>query len=136
TEGAYYRITDNRTKHIILDTNVVNTGPIEPLVILASSKNTFNSEAFSTVHLFDKIEYNFDDNLCEDGVTERTGKITSRIDTIKNIGSLNEDYRNIKYRLYDITGIEHETAVQTSSSLFSLTTVRGVVPSEPDWNYE
>lgn len=105
-----YRITDFQTKHIILDGNTVtsdfNIGILEPLIIQATSINTFNKQVYSELHPFDIIYYDITggdtrDIAFFDGtqipIEGLKGVIYYRKDTIQNVECW-YDVRNVKYR--------------------------------------
>jgi hypothetical protein len=98
--GAYYRFTYN-TKYRQLVTNTILTGAAEQLIILATSSNTFADNAYSINFPTDEITFNFNDNLCEDGVTARTGFITKRKDTVLS-NEAPYDFRTILFRRWAI----------------------------------
>jgi hypothetical protein len=78
----------------------INTGPIEPLLVTASSTNTLEPIAYSTLFPQDIIYYNIEsDQNIVSGSTK--GYIYRRIDTIKN-NDIGFDYRNVKFRRWQI----------------------------------
>lgn len=111
--AKWYLISDFQTKHIIPNTNVINTGNSEPLLIRAIDVDEFDFEVKSALFPKDIIHYNFDDNSCEDGTwdsilekytggTSRNGKIIYRKDIIHNL-SCYYDWRNVKFRRWKIS---------------------------------
>jgi hypothetical protein len=94
TVGQLYLITDHRTKHVIPNTTDINTGNLEPLILLATSTNKFDNLVYSTIYPDDTIHFDFNSNLCEDSTTPRTGKIIYRKDKFNN--STYYDFRNVK----------------------------------------
>ncbi|MFA5403333.1 MAG: hypothetical protein WC358_00190 [Ignavibacteria bacterium] len=100
TTGSLYKISDYVTKHIIPGTSTVNTGTVEPIVVIATSSNTISKTAYSITYPKDYIEYDYSLNLCEDGITARAGFITKRIDNIGN--DTPYDMRNVKFRRWGI----------------------------------
>ena len=102
--GQKYLINDYQTVHIIPNTSDINTGPIEPLLVTASSTNTLEPIAYSTLFPQDIIYYNIenDQNIVSGSTTESSkGYIYRRIDTIKN-NDIGFDYRNVKFRRWQI----------------------------------
>jgi len=109
TPGQLYKMTDFATVHNILDGNTtsgdINTGVNEPLILLATSVNTFDKQAYSTLYPQDIIYYDitggdtrdiafFDDSTPIDNLK---GIIYYRKDTIQNVETW-YDFRNVKYR--------------------------------------
>jgi hypothetical protein len=98
--GQKYLINDYQTVHLIPNTNDINTGPIEPLLVTASSTKTLEPIAYSTLFPQDIIYYNIEsDQNIVSGSTK--GYIYRRIDTIKN-NDIGFDYRNVKFRRWQI----------------------------------
>ena len=107
--GQQYKITDFATKHRILDGNSVttdyNTGVNEPLILTATSSNTFDKQVYSPLHPFDIIYYDItggdtrDIAFFDEGVaiTGLKGVIYYRKDTIQNVETW-YDFRNVKFR--------------------------------------
>ncbi|MEO1052887.1 MAG: hypothetical protein AAFX87_19790 [Bacteroidota bacterium] len=124
--GTMYKISDHATKHQIPGTSEINTGLVEPLIVKAISENILDSKAYSPAFPDDIVLYDFDNDLCEDGITARTGKITYRKDTKKILSSY-YDWRNVKFRRYNITGITHGSVTETTPSAFEATIINGAV---------
>jgi hypothetical protein len=98
--GQKYLINDYQTVHIIPNTSDVNTGPVEPLLVTASSTNTLEPIAYSTIFPQDIIYYNIEND--QDMVPGSTkGYIYRRIDTLQN-NDIGLDYRNVKFRRWQI----------------------------------
>ena len=97
-----YEITDFQTKHQIALTSVIHTGNTEAIIVLALTTSKFAYSAWSTVYPQDILEYDFADNLCEDGTTPRTGWITKRTDTTLKIECA-YDFRNVVWRRWAIS---------------------------------
>ena len=108
--GSYYEITDHQTMHLIQYTTEINTAPIEPLIVQAIAHNQLSPNAISKLRPTDIIRYNFNDKLCEDGVTPRKGKITYRENTKYNI-KLAYDWMNVKFRRWKINPPVFDPAV-------------------------
>jgi hypothetical protein len=78
----------------------INTGPIEPLLVTASSTKTLEPIAYSTLFPQDIIYYNIEsDQNIVSGSTK--GYIYRRIDTLNN-NDIRFDYRNVKFRRWQI----------------------------------
>lgn len=100
--GASYLITDYRTVHTIPFSTSINTGPIEPLLVKASSRNTLSPIALSSLFPEDIIYYNLhNDHSVVPGCTR--GYIYRRIDTKLN-NDIGFDYRNVKFRRWKVSG--------------------------------
>ena len=108
TPGQLYKITDFATVHNILDGNTtsgdINTGTTEPLILLATSTNAFDKQAYSTLFPKDIIYYDitggdtrdiafFDDTVPIAGLK---GIIYYRKDTVQNVETW-YDFRNVKF---------------------------------------
>jgi hypothetical protein len=107
-EGQYNDTTDKFVENSGF-TQTTFTPETEKLIIRAVSGTSFAIEVTSLSHPEDKLEYNFFDNLSEDGLRSRTGKITFRHDTKRNL-STHYDFRNVIFRRYrnlasDISGV-------------------------------
>ena len=130
-EGTFYKINNFRTKHIIQNSaNILNTGSSEPLIVLATSINKFDIQAYSTIYPNDTIEYDFDDNLCEDGITDRNGKIIYRKDNYKLL-STHYDWRAVKNVLYNNYSFVYSSGSKDNDDLFSATIIYGTVDAVP-----
>jgi hypothetical protein len=92
--GQKYLITDFQTVHTIPNTAVVNTGPVEPLIVLAETVNTLSPNALSQSFSTDLLLYQFVDGTTAGGTK---GRIYYRKDTIKN-NSTWYDWRVVKFR--------------------------------------
>lgn len=121
--GGVYTLTDHATKHLIPNTNVIHTEPVEQLILTAITESEFDIEARSVTHPGHKLEYRFDLNVCEDGVTPRTGMIISRYDPDRNtyVGC---DYLGVVQRRWKILD-----KVYREGSKIDDSNVRVVVPS-------
>ena len=76
------------------------TGPIEPLLVTASSTNTLKPESYSSLYSKDIIYYNYyNDQTMVPGCTK--GYIYRRIDTLQN-NDIPFDFRNVKFRRWQI----------------------------------
>jgi len=131
----WYLINDFQTKHQIPNTSVINTGELEPLLIRAVDVDEFGFDAISAIFPKDKIEFNFDDNSCEDGTwnyqlkkhiggTLRKGKITYRKDTVNNL-SCYYDWRNVKFRRWAIDATPYANGNNYTSTSIAKSLVNG-----------
>jgi hypothetical protein len=85
------------------------TPETEKLIIRAVSGTSFAMDAVSITHPEDIVHYDFFNNLTEDGLRSRKGKVIFRHDTKRNL-SAHYDWRNVLFRRYrnlasDISGI-------------------------------
>jgi hypothetical protein len=93
--------------HLIQDTERINNESIaEYFLIQAVSVNSFRGTVISESYPLDKIEYNFDLSIAEDGLTQRPGYVTYREDTVKRIIAY-YDWRNVRFRLYETTLVHY-----------------------------
>ena len=110
TEGQYYKITDFKTLHKILDESGSYTGDSwegssEPLVLLAISSSKFDKQVYSTLYPQDIIYYDITGGDTRDiaffdtgvAITGLKGVIYYRKDTIQNVECW-YDFRNVKFR--------------------------------------
>lgn len=129
--GQKYLMTDFVTSHVIPTTTVVNTGIGEPLVIEAIGADKFSDVVESAIFPQDTIYYDFDDALCEDGATPRTGKIIFRRDEKKRIETW-YDWRNVRFRRYK-SSLAHNELTLTDPDNLTLTVSHGWgVQATPD----
>ena len=100
-KAQFYIITDFQTIHNIYDADTVlpevHTGSIVPLNVQALSTNELSNTVTSTLFPQDLLYYDVRDNICEDGVTPRKGKITYRKNVISNIEA-HYDYKEVVFR--------------------------------------
>lgn len=119
TPGQLYKMTDFATVHYIRDfttvTTDIHTGTTEPLILLATSTNTFDKQAYSVNYPKDIIRYditggnNADISFFKSNVPvdDLKGIITYREDTELNI-KCRYDFRNVvMYR--GVTPVEYPT---------------------------
>jgi len=111
--GQKYMITDYRTIHNYLDGNTITgdlnlDGVIEPLILLATSINTFDKQAYSELFPKDIIYYDITGGDTKDiaffsigdepaPISGLTGIIYYRKDTVQNVECW-YDFRNVKFR--------------------------------------
>ena len=98
--GMFYRITDYRTIHEIPNTTVEHEGGHEPLVVLATSVNSFSKQAWSRLYPKDYIEYDINDQVYGILASYRPGFITRRIDDLGN--DCPYDHRNVLFRRWGL----------------------------------
>jgi len=110
--GSYYIITDFRTCYDQPDYDYNKTalfvdnykeGPIEPIIVFATSANTLSTTAYQPAYPNDRIQYDvyFSETEATNGAAY--GRITERIDEFNN--RTDYDHRTIlfkRYRYYEI----------------------------------
>lgn len=120
--GKYYEL-EYQTIHTIPNTTINHTGSTENLLLLALSNNSFDKKVYSKQYPDDIILYDFDDNLTEDGLVSRNGRIIYR-KFLKNNVETHYDFREVTYRIWDINSSAiplHQTNYQYSGeSIFNL----------------
>jgi hypothetical protein len=113
--GKYYQINDFATAHNILNTDdgfgipIVHTGSIEPIIVLATSSQSIDVNAYSPYYPQDIIHYDmFGVNSSDIGfynsssaIQHFKGMITYREDTRQNVSTF-YDFRNVVFRRYAI----------------------------------
>jgi hypothetical protein len=92
--GQTYRIVDFRTRHVVPRTSEVATGPVEPLVVVATSASQLAATALSASFPQDLIVYELVDTSKAGG---DRGRITYRRDQRWGI-AMYEDWRHVRYR--------------------------------------
>jgi hypothetical protein len=114
--GSYYLLTDFETiydrpdyeaggragyqpKSTIL---TVNSGVIEPLLLLAISEDEFATQVYSQTFPDDYLEYDFGYNITPINSSPAKGRIIRRRDTDNN--ETNYDHRTITFKRYDRSG--------------------------------
>lgn len=106
--NARYRITNFRIRHTIPNTTDINEGPVEPLIVTASSVNTLEPIAISETYPQDIIRYELVCTHYWNGnviTGSDRGWIYYREDTLRN-NKLPFDFRACKWRRWanPITG--------------------------------
>lgn len=105
--GVYYLITDFQTCYDQPDfdnsRNPITSGnykqgPVEPLMVFATSVNTISSEAYQPEYPNDKISYDWSFSATEVTNSAAFGRITERIDEFNN--RTDYDHRNILFKRY------------------------------------
>jgi hypothetical protein len=110
--GMLYIITDFQTCYdqpdFDYDNNPITsgnykTGPVEPIIVLATSSNTISPNAYQPAYPNDRIQYDWSWSTTEVTSNPAYGRITERIDEYNN--RTDYDHRNIlfkRYRLFTI----------------------------------
>lgn len=105
--GVYYLITDFQTCYDQPDFDYggnpitsgnYKQGPVEPLMILATSVNTISNEAYQSAYPNDKITYDWTYNITEVTNGVALGRISERVDDMGN--KTGYDHRNILFKRY------------------------------------
>jgi len=124
--GSYYIITDFKTcydqpdydynKNALFVDNY-KEGPIEPIIVFATSANTLSTTAYQPAYPNDRIQYDVYFNETEATNGAAYGRITERIDEFNN--RTDYDHRTIlfkRYRYYEINfSNPYQGTVQVSS---------------------
>jgi hypothetical protein len=133
TCGTYYLITDYRTCYDRPDynqfknpiTESVNSyfqGPIDPIVVFATSVNTLAIDAYQPAYPNDKIKYDVNYNTTESGGVA-FGRISERIDEFDN--RTDYDHRTIEFKRYRLYYFSRETFEPGTIELLNDGTVIG-----------
>jgi hypothetical protein len=106
--GMFYLITDFETCYDrpnydtygdpITTGNYVESGVVEPLLVLATSANSLAAEAYSLEYPKEKIKYDISFNTTEITFGAAKGRITERIDERNN--RAHYDFRNVEFIRY------------------------------------
>ena len=132
TQGSFYLINDFRTCYDQPDFDVNNgsittgnykQGPIEPIMVLATSNNTISTTVYQPSYPNDRIQYDWTWNFTE--VTSGTsyGRITERIDEFNN--RTDYDHRNILFKRYRLFNFIYGLPLNGTIELFSNGTISG-----------
>ncbi len=113
--GSYYLLNDFETIYdrpdyednngnIVPKTTIetVNSGVVEPLLLLAISSNEFARQVYSPLFPKDYIEYDFNYRQTWVNANPAKGRITRRVDEFQN--EANHDFRTITFKRYDRNG--------------------------------
>lgn len=107
TAGQYYKITDYQTCYDqpnwdtngnSITTGNYKLGPIEPLVVFATSTQTLAPNAYSLDYPKDTIKYDISFNQTEVTNGLAKGRIYERIDEVGN--RTDYDWRNVQFKRY------------------------------------
>jgi hypothetical protein len=130
--GSFYLITDFKTCYDQPDFDYNNNpitsgnykqGPVEPILVLATSANTISEIAYQPAYPKDRILYDWTFNQTEvtSGVT--FGRITERIDEFNN--RTDYDHRNILFKRYRLFTQREGLRINGTIELLSGGTVNG-----------
>ena len=108
TVGTYYLITDFKTCYDQPDYDSVGNpitignykeGPVEPILVLATSPGEISTTAYQPLYPNDRIQYDWTWDMTEvtDGIAY--GRITERIDEFNN--RTDYDHRTVLFKRYD-----------------------------------
>ena len=106
--GSYYLITDFKTCYDQPDFNWVGNsittgnykqGPVEPILVLATSTNTISDVAYQPTYPNDKIKYDWTFSSTEVTNGSAFGRISERIDEFNN--RTDYDHRTVLFKRYD-----------------------------------
>ena len=146
TAGSYYLITDFQTCYDQPDFDYngnpitsgnYKQGPVEPLMVFATSVNTISSEAHQPSYPKDRILYDWSFSATEVTNSVAFGRITERVDEFNN--RTDYDHRNIlfkRYRLYtyrpnyQLNGtieLLNDGTINGTDTIFSALTVGDVI---------
>jgi hypothetical protein len=117
TQNQLYEITDYRNRYQQAVSKEILTSETEPLIIKAISNNSFSTKAYSKLYPQDEIYYNFENTIDGNPILAPgadRGFIFRRIDT-KQRNDFPFDFRNIKFRRWQVTGNEWDAATVYSS---------------------
>ncbi len=131
-EGKYYLITDYQTCYDQPDfdyngspitTGNYKQGPVEPILVLATSANTISEIAYQPSYPKDRILYDWTWNTTEVTGGVAFGRITERIDEFNN--RTDYDHRNVLFKRYKLYTIRPGQQLNGSIELQSDGTVLG-----------
>lgn len=106
--GSYYLMTDYQTCYdqplydstgTPITTGNYKTGTTETILLLATSTTGFSPTVFSTLYPNDKITYDITWNTTEVTSSPAKGRITERIDTVRN-NRTDYDFRAVQFKRY------------------------------------
>ena len=132
-QGSYYIIENFKTCYDQPDFDYNGTpitsgnykqGPVEPIVVLATSINTISPVAYQPTHPNDFIRYDIMYNTTEVTNGVAFGRITERIDEFNN--RTDYDHRNILFKRYKLFTYRDELRLNGTIELLSNGTVNGV----------
>ena len=131
--GSYYIINNFRTCYnrpdydqnknsIIVSGSTYIQAAIEPIIVMATSFDTFAIDAYQPAYPFDKIKYDIDYSTTESG-DKAFGRITERIDEWNN--RTDYDHRTIEFKRYRFYYFSRETPETGTMELLNDGTVNG-----------
>jgi len=136
TLGSYYLINDFRTCYDQPDFDydgnpIINTGvtgnykqgPVEPILVFATSNETISSNTYQPTYPNDKITYDWTWNLTEVTGGQAFGRITERIDEYNN--RTDYDHRNILFKRYKLFTYREELRLNGTIELLNDGTING-----------
>jgi hypothetical protein len=131
--GSYYIINNFRTCYnrpdydqnkdsIIVSGSTYIQAAIEPIIVMATSFDTFAIDAYQPAYPFDKIKYDINYSTTESG-DKAFGRITERIDEWNN--RTDYDHRTIEFKRYRFYYFSRETPETGTMELLNDGTVNG-----------
>ena len=131
--GQHYLITDFRTCYdqpdydqnrdaIAVSNASYFQGPVEPIVVLATSTDTLAIDAYQPAYPNDKIKYDVTYSSTE-SAEPAFGRITERVDNYNN--RTDYDHRNIEFKRYRFYTFSRETPETGTMELLNDGTVNG-----------
>lgn len=133
TIGSYYLITDFRTCYdqpdFDYDGNPIITGnykqgPVESILVFATSNETISVDAYQPLYPNDRIKYDWTFNITEVTGGQAYGRITERIDEFNN--RTDYDHRNIEFKRYRLFTHREELRINGTVEILSDGTVNGI----------
>jgi hypothetical protein len=132
--GGNYLITDFRTCYdrpdydenknpISVSSSSYFEGPIEPIIVFATSNNTLAIDGYQPTYPNDKIKYDVTYSTTESGGAA-FGRITERVDNYNN--RTDYDHRTIQFKRYRFYTFSRETPQTGTMELLNDGTVNGV----------
>jgi hypothetical protein len=131
--GGNYLITDFRTCYdrpdydetknpILVSSSSYVEGPIEPIIVFATSNNTLAIDGYQPTYPNDKIKYDVTYSTTESGGAA-FGRITERVDNYNN--RTDYDHRTIEFKRYVFYYFSRETPQTGTMELLNDGTVTG-----------
>jgi len=132
--GGNYLITDFRTCYdrpdydenknpISVSSSSYFEGPIEPIIVFATSNNTLAIDGYQSTYPNDKIKYDVTYSTTESGGAA-FGRITERVDNYNN--RTDYDHRTIEFKRYVFYYFSKETPETGTMELLKTGTVTGL----------
>jgi hypothetical protein len=131
--GAYYIITDFKTCYdrpdfdqfrnpIAVSEDSYIEGPVEPIIVLATSVSTLAPDAYQPIYPNDKIKYDVTYNTTESN-NPAFGRISERIDEFDN--RTDYDHNTIQFKRYRLYYFSRETPQAGTIQLLNDGTANG-----------
>jgi hypothetical protein len=114
--GRQYRITDWQLTHTIPGTSELARGPLEQLIVTATSPNAIGGEGSSLTYPKDIIYYSLDNTSRMPGATK--GFIYRRIDPLQG-NDIEIDFRNVVFRRWKTSIAPAMAIIGTSEGFWS-----------------